>query len=102
MAKQLGAVALFGLCFSCGGTSGNALPAQAPDDEPKMSPASAPVAEETSSVADTTEAESTPSEPAAKEEEDDTPKRACDVLDKSTCKVTVGCAWNDVRKCVKE
>lgn len=103
MAKQSWAVALVGLCFGCGASSGNAPPAQQPDDEAKLTPASEPAAtEETAAVADDTETASTPSEPTADDEKDESPKRACDVLDKATCKVTVGCAWNDVRKCVKE
>jgi len=29
-------------------------------------------------------------------------KKACPALDETTCKITVGCAWNTVDKCVDE
>jgi hypothetical protein len=29
-------------------------------------------------------------------------KKSCTELDKSTCKVTMGCVWNDVKKCIEQ
>jgi hypothetical protein len=29
-------------------------------------------------------------------------KKACPELDETTCKITVGCAWNTVEKCIEE
>jgi hypothetical protein len=43
---------------------------------------------------------STPAQDAAGGGEE--AKKPCPELDKSTCQVTMGCVWNEVKKCVQE
>jgi hypothetical protein len=90
------------LCLHCGGSAQSAAPVEEPETETPATPA-----------------EETPAEGAASGEEPSTPekseegssaggtaapseKKACKELDKSTCKITQGCGWNDVHKCVEE
>jgi hypothetical protein len=83
------------LSFHCGGSTQSADPVE----EPK--------AEETPAAPE----ESAPAESAASAEESSASadggtqasgKKPCKEHDKSTCKITTGCAWNDIHKCVEE
>jgi hypothetical protein len=80
----------------CGGATQSAAPPETADgDEHQQEPVS-PTEDETyeESGSETgSEAGSAQPEPAA--------KKQCAELDKSTCKVTVGCAWNEVQKCIE-
>jgi hypothetical protein len=97
MAKPIWIVLVLALCWGCGGST--------PPAEEPTSPSTS--TEEENAPAN----EETPPEPAADETKDPAPasddasndtgaKKKCEELDKSTCKVTMGCGWNDVKKCV--
>ena len=92
------AIGLVLLCIHCGGSSQTAPPTEEPPP-PAAAPAPAETTEapaaETPSAAPTATAEA-PAASAAP-----VPK-PCPELPKGTCKVTKGCAWNDLLKCVKE
>jgi hypothetical protein len=85
------AFALF-LCAACAGSKPAA-------EEPATPEVESPPAAEPSSDEPPAEPEETP--PAAETAPEPTEtKKKCEELDKSTCKVTVGCGWNDVKNCV--
>jgi hypothetical protein len=90
-------VCVIALCLQCGGST---TPAEEPTSptESTEAPAAAPAGEETPSESPASEEKS-----GDKADEKAAPaKKGCADLKKSDCKVTVGCAWNDLKKCVEE
>src|SRR5262245_52479312 len=78
-----------------------ATPPAAPSGEPVATPTPTPTAEAASapSAQPSAEASAAPAPGALKNPPS---KQPCGKLDKTTCKVTVGCAWNDKQKCITE
>jgi hypothetical protein len=79
MANGIGYAVASLLCVACAGSK--------PAVEEPVTPAteSEPTTEPSSDEA--------PAEPAEA-------KKKCEELDMSTCKVTIGCGWNELKKCV--
>jgi hypothetical protein len=99
MGKHKWSVAVIALCLQCGGSTPPAAPVEAPEEPSTEAPS--PTEPETG------EPEATPSDtPAEAPAESDggtsAAKKKCEELDKTTCKITTGCGWNDVKKCVEE
>ena len=97
MWKHRWSVCVIALCLQCGGST---TPAEEPSSptESTEAPAAAPTGEGTSTDAPASEEKS-----GDKADEKATPaKKGCNDLPKNDCKVTVGCAWNDLKKCVEE
>lgn len=87
------------LCVQCGGST------PPPVEEPaaKTTEEAAPPTEEApSETAESGEA-SSDTAPASDNgsEGKGGAKKKCEELDKSTCKVTIGCGWNELKKCVE-
>lgn len=103
MGKHAWAAVVTLLCLQCGGSTPPAETVEETQPEPAAEPPpaeEAPAGEgEGAETAEPTEppAEETPPEGSAGGE-----KKSCAELDKNTCKITTGCAWNDVKKCVEE
>lgn len=93
MANRIGYAVASILCVACASSK--------PAVEEPVTPAteSEPTAEPSSDEAPAEPAESTP-EPESAPEPAEKKKKKCEELDMSTCKVTMGCGWNDVKKCV--
>jgi hypothetical protein len=102
MGKLVGSAAVLLLCLSCGGSTPPAETVEEPKAETPETPApteEAPAPEEGSG--DDGGAGEAPSE-GPKSEGGGSEKKSCAELDKNTCKITTGCGWNDVKKCVEE
>src|SRR5688572_10166774 len=95
MAKQIWFVPVLGVCLACGGSTPPAEEAATPSTGTEEA---APESEETPSEAPA-ESNDPPTESDGGSS-DTGAKKKCVELDKSTCKVTIGCGWNDVKKCV--
>jgi hypothetical protein len=101
MWKQTWSLAAIAFCVHCGGATQSATPAESAGDESIEQ-------EPTSEAATSDEPESTggdTGDEGSSATGGDTPepvaKKKCAELDKSTCKVTLGCAWNEVQKCIE-
>lgn len=95
MANRIGYPVALLVCVACAGSKPAVEePAPPPDTE------NAPTAESPAGEAPTEPDESTPASESAPEPAET--KKKCEELDKSTCKVTVGCGWNDLKKCVSD
>jgi len=105
MWKHRWSVCVIALCLQCGGST---TPAEEPTSstESPEAPAAAPEGEATPSEAPASEEKSgdkADEKSGDKADEKAAPaKKGCNALPKSDCKVTVGCAWNDLKKCVEE
>lgn len=107
MWKHTWLAAVLGLCLHCGGGA-QSTPAETPEPAPPSEPAAVEPAEPAEEPP--AEAPAEPSEGEAGEgsgeqssgESSGSGKKSCAELDQSTCKITIGCAWNDVKKCVEE
>lgn len=83
------------MLFCCAACAGPKPAVEEPaTPEVESPPAAEPSSEEPAAEPD----ESTPAPESAPEPTET--KKKCEELDKSTCKVTVGCGWNDLKKCV--
>jgi hypothetical protein len=97
MWKHRWSVCVIALCLQCGGSATPAEEPTSPTESPEA-PSAAPAGEEKPSEAPASEEKS-----GDKAEEKAAPaKKGCAGLPKNDCKVTVGCAWNDLKKCVEE
>jgi hypothetical protein len=88
-------------CLSCGGSSQN-TPPQEPSSESEPESTSEAPAPEKKETAEPTEKAAEPNEGPAPGKAGEAEQKPCPSLDQSTCKVTMGCVWNDVKKCVQE
>src|SRR5262245_32119808 len=94
-------IALILLCVHCSSQPAPASPAgEAPSTEPAA--ATPPAAAEPTSAPSAQPSAVPSSQPAAGALKNPPKKQPCEKLDKSTCKVMVGCAWNDKQKCTTE
>jgi hypothetical protein len=94
--------------FSCAGESANSSPPSSPSDDvdfkynaPEES--DAPAKKDESEASGTKKEESKP--PEAKKhvfEESSVPAKSCKGLSKSSCQVTLGCAWHTDKTCVAQ
>jgi len=104
MWKHRWSVCAIALCLQCGGST---TPAEEPSGptESTETPSTPEGSESPSESKASDESAGDKSEEKAgdKSEEKGAPaKKGCADLKKSDCKVTVGCAWNDLKKCVEE
>jgi hypothetical protein len=98
--RRYALASLLAFCLHCGGQTQAAPPIEeAPLPAAEEPAAAAPAPEETSAPA--TEAPP-PAETTAPAASAKPPKRPCSELDKTTCKITQGCLWNELKKCVDE
>ena len=89
------------LCLQCGGSTQPAAPVEEPlepesTEETSTPPAGEEAAESTEAAAEGETAEAKEESPPAET------KKPCAELKQGDCKVTLGCAWSDKKKCVKE
>ncbi len=90
------------LCIGCGGASQSAPPKE-PSSEttPESTTEAAPSKKsEAGDAAGESKGSSEPNQAPTSDKAGG--KKSCSGLDKSTCKVTMGCVWNDVKKCVEQ
>src|SRR5262245_12357159 len=89
--------ALVVLCLHCGGSPPPPSTEAPPPSEATAAPAEAPSPPADTAAPAEAATGSAPAAPA------DTPKKkTCAELDKTNCKITTGCAWNELKKCVEE
>jgi hypothetical protein len=95
MANRIGSAVAFLFCVACAGSKPAVEEPVAPVSEspptPEPAPEDAPA--EPAEPPPAPEPESAPAEPVET-------KKKCEELDMSTCKITIGCGWNEVKKCI--
>jgi hypothetical protein len=80
---------------------GEAEPSEPKAEEPAAPESEAAEPETTPPEKPETTPEGAGKEPAAAPDSR-APKKSCNGLDKSTCEVTVGCAWHSTKKCISQ
>ena len=92
------------LCLQCGGQKEASPPAEEPT--PAVEEPTPPTEEAATPTPEETPAEEPKTEEPAGEPKGGEPKGdgdpVCAKLDKTKCKITKGCAWNDIKKCVED
>jgi hypothetical protein len=101
MVEHRWSIVAIALCLQCGGSKEPAAPVEEPLEPESMEETSAPPAGE--EAAEPTEPAAESEAPEAKEESPPAEtKKPCAELKQGDCKVTLGCAWSDKKKCVEE
>lgn len=91
--------ALLCLCFHCGGQTKTA---PTTEEAPPV-PSSVPEADSQPSEGSEATATGAAADPVAPPASaTGSSKPTCDKLAKTTCQITTGCAWNDLKKCVAD
>jgi hypothetical protein len=98
MWKRTWSLVAIAFCVHCGGAAQSGTPAETAGEGEIEQEGAEPDEAATSGESTGTDASS---ETGGDEPEPVEEKKKCAELDKSTCKVTLGCAWNEVQKCIE-